>query len=147
MNGIVRIDRELVVSVHPIVVEFLSPEIQNTGPAEYRVASLWGELGFGRERLSGDDILKMLTELGLINSCLRYRDLLLIQNTGPAFFRHVAPKDQEQISAWASAFRGKGGHTYVPYLRLDRGPELRIGFMDSKVKIWNQERGIHRFRG
>lgn len=145
MSTLILVDRTPVVTLPPIVSSMLFPAMQNDGPATYHIGTWWAN-GQLKKRMSAQEILKQLTgQPSVINDCLRYRDLMAMQNSGLDFFRKILPPGATTISAFASVARDKHNFCYVPYLIEDEKGKLVIRWMDDQIKMWDKTRPVNMF--
>jgi hypothetical protein len=76
-KGIIAVDRSVKPNYMITVEELMSPDLENTGPAEYELAKirLWRHEGqTGTRSIRGTEVYEQLQKDGLLQHCLGFRD-------------------------------------------------------------------------
>jgi len=125
---VIRVDR----SVKPkydfvFRVEALHPELEQSGPEEFDLATLVQDhFDYRHSSDIRDSMYEWLVSKHLLNNCLNYQDACAIRAMGPEIFGRYF-KDHT-VYFWKSVVRVSSGSRLVPYLYLASSGIVALGW-------------------
>lgn len=127
-SAIVRVDRTIRPAYPEWIKDVLYPELEQSGPEEFDLATLESYL-YGKQASgsyeTGSRIHEHLKNENLLHSCLNLQDALVIQAMGTAAFRkHFKGK---AVFFWKSVVRDRHGDLCVPCL-VEGGGRVGLGW-------------------
>ena len=124
LDTIIRVDRSVRPSYPDWARLVMNPELENTGPAEYDLATVDQWLHDGQKNggyMRGQALYDHLKSNGLLDSCLGLADGMEIKAKGIAVFRKFFKGNA--VFLWRSVVRRSDGSLRVPCL-YEGGGEL-----------------------
>jgi hypothetical protein len=117
LDTVIRVDRAVGVKYPDYMKEVMYPDLEKVGPAGYcltLVKLFTHSEQQDRQGVSGDIILRYLTETGMLEKCLGLVDALEIQKKGLVVYRKFF--GSKSVFFWKSVILDREGIKRVPYL-------------------------------